>query len=278
MPSTRLAPAAPPTTLNPIGWVGANCIAAAAYVLRVTTMIGYGVHRLTFGLGRMRPVTREVWVRQILFTAVEALPFTSLIATLLGMGVIVQAQLQLMGAGQSALVAKLLVIVIIRELGPLVAALIIIGRSGTAMVVEMGNMRVAGEIDALEAGGISPFEYLVVPRMGGMAVSIFCISLYFVVISLCTGLLAANVLSPHATAPLEFVELLAAQLTTLDVLAFLAKTAPPALAVAAIACYEGLRAGPAITDVPRAATRGTVTAIATLFTWNAVISAATYLS
>ena len=259
-----------------MAWVGASTIALVRYALGIATMVGYGVHRMTFGLRRMHAVSRQVLIRQVLFTAVEALPFTGLIATLLGVAVIVQAQLNL--GAQPGLLGKLLVIVIVRELGPLVAALVIIGRSGTAMVVELGNMRVAGEIDALEGMGISPFEYLVVPRLGGMAISFFCVSLFFVAISLASGLLVANLLSPQAPSAVEFAQNMASQMSWLDFFAFGAKTVAPALAIAAIACYEGLSAGPAITDVPRAATRGTVRAIAILFGWNVVVSAVMYLA
>ena len=275
MITSHLAPTAR-TAVTPLAWVGAGAVALVAYVLRIATMVGYGVHRLTFGARQMYAVSRQVLIRQVLFTAVEALPFTGLIATLLGVAVIVQAQLNL--GAQPGLLGKLLVIVIVRELGPLVAALVIIGRSGTAMVVELGNMRVAGEIDSLEGMGMSPFEYLVVPRLGGMAISFFCVSLFFVAVSLASGLLVANLLSAQAPSAVDFAQNLAAQMSWLDFFAFGAKTVAPALAIAAIACYEGLSAGPAITDVPRAATRGTVRAIAVLFGWNAVVSAATYLA
>ena len=273
--ASRLAPATR-TLTAPLSWVGARTQALVIYVLRVATMIGYGVGRLTFGQRRMRAVTRRVLVRQVLFTAVEALPFTGLIATLLGLAVIVQAQLNL--GAQPGLLGKLLVIVIVRELGPLVAALVIIGRSGTAMVVELGNMRVSGEIETLQGMGVSPFEYLVVPRLGGMAISIFCVSLFVVCVSLASGLLVANLLSPQAPAAIDFAQTMAAQMSGLDFFAFTAKTVAPALAIAGIACYEGLSAGPAITDVPRAATRGTVRAIAVLFGWNATVSAVMYLA
>ena len=275
MLTTRLAPTAR-TATTPVAWVGAGTLALLTYTLRIATLIGYGVHRMTFGHRKMKAVTSQVLIRQVLFTGVEALPFTGLIATLLGLAVIVQAQLNL--GAQPGLLGKLLVIVIVRELGPLVAALVIIGRSGTAMVVELGNMRVSGEIEALEAMGVSPFEYLVVPRLGGMAISIFCVSLFFVAVSLASGLAAASLLSAQAPSAVEFAQNMASQMSWLDFFAFGAKTVMPALAIAAIACYEGLSAGPPITDVPRAATRGTVRAIAVLFSWNAVVSAVMYLA
>jgi phospholipid/cholesterol/gamma-HCH transport system permease protein len=261
-----------------LDWLGARSIAAVSEVLQVATLVGYAGWRLTVGLARERPVSRQVLVRQILFTGVEALPFTALLATLIGIGVVVQAGLNLMGSGQAALLGRLLVVVVVRELGPLVAGLIVIARSGTAMVVEMGNMRVGGEIEALEGLGIDPFDYLVVPRLGGMVASWVGLSLYFVACSLLMGLLAANLVSAQAPSLGEFVVILGEHLSGMDIVAFSAKTVVPALAVAAIACLQGLRAGPAVTDVPRAATRATVASIGALFVWNVLVSTVVYLS
>ena len=260
-----------------LGWIGDRTVRGALHTVQVASMIGHGVGRLTFGISGLRAVTRRVLVRQILFTAVEALPFTSLIATLLGLSVVLQAQLNLMAAGQTGLLGKLLVIAIVRELGPLVAALVLIGRSGTAMVVEMANMRVSGELDSLERMGVDVFEYLVVPRLGATAISLACVSIYFVVVSLATGLLAGQLLASNSPGLVEFIELIAAQLRLVDLAAFAAKTLPLGLVIAAIACLEGLSAGPDITDVPRAATRGTVAAISVLFVWNALVSGLVFL-
>jgi phospholipid/cholesterol/gamma-HCH transport system permease protein len=222
-------------------------------------------------------VTREVLVRQILFTGVEALPFTFLIATLLGASVVVQAQRALVETGQAGLLAKLLVAVM-RELGPLVAGLILIGRSATAIVVELANMTVSGEIEALDAAGIDPFEYLVVPRVAGMVAAFFCVSLFFVASALLVGLAAGQLFFPDAGGIFETTRALGRQLQVADIVAFVAKTIVPGLAIAALACREGLRAGPGITDVPRAATRGTVGAIQALFVWQVVVSVLVFLA
>ncbi len=256
--------------------VGARVIWWFGYVLQIATLIGHGLWRLTFGYGQMRSVTRGVLVRQVLFTAVEALPFTGMIAAIVGASVMVQAQMHL--SGSPDMVGKLLVLVVIRELGPLVTAFILIGRSGTAMVVEMGNMRVGGEIDALDHAGIDPFEYLVVPRLFGMAVSLVGVAVFFISVAVTTGLISGALLVATETNALEFIDLLARQLSWLDFLAFFAKTFFPGLMIAGIACYEGMSAGPHVTDVPRAATRGTVRAISALFIWNVAVSAMLYLA
>ncbi len=264
-----------------LGRVGASTIHWLTYGYRIANLSGHGFHRLSIGLVTMRSAphndtTFNVMVRQILFTGVEALPFTALIATLIGLSVVMQAQLQL-AAGDADLLGKLLVFGLVRELGPLVAAMIIIGRSGTAVVVELANMRVNREVDTLESLGIDVFEYLVVPRLGGIVFSIFSVSMFFVVVSLLTGLIGGITLSANAMTTMEFVDVLSNNLHVTDVVLFVLKTVPPAMMIAAIACYEGLGAGPEITDVPRAATRGTVTGITALFVWNAGVSVVAYL-
>ena len=259
-----------------VAGVGARTRWLAGYVLQIATLIGHAVLRLTVGWGAVRPLTRTVLTRQVLFTAVEAIPFAAMLAVLVGGSVIVQAQMHL--SGSPDMVGKLLVLVVVRELGPLVSAMILIGRSGTAMVVEMGNMQVGGEIDALDHAGIDPFEYLVVPRVFGMGVSVVLVALFFLVVAVGTGLLAGSLLVSGDTEAGEFLNLLMRQMSWLDLVAFFAKTFVPGLMIAGIACYEGMSAGPHVTDVPRAVTRGTVRAMSALFLWNVAVSAMLYLA
>ncbi len=256
-----------------LGTIGEQARQWTHWSLAVAALVGHTAYRVGPGIFRLRRVTREVLVRQILFTGVEALPFCGLIATLVGSTVILQAQRNVSAAASAAVLAKLLVVVIMRELGPLVAGLIVIGRSGTAMTVELGNMRVAGEIDAIEAQGIDPVEYLVVPRVVGMAASLVALALFFVFVSMLFGVVASGIISGNFAAPFEFAAMLAASTGMVDIVALLAKTLLPGALIASIATYEGLTAGPDVTDVPRAATRATVRAMTVTFASNAAISA-----
>ena len=97
------------------------------------------------------PPVRNVLARQVLFTGYEAARFISMIALLVGVAVVVQAQVALAKVGQSGLLGPILVMTIIRELGPLLTNFVVIGRSGTAMTTELANMKVNGEGDVLDA-------------------------------------------------------------------------------------------------------------------------------
>ncbi len=261
-----------------VRFVGDGTLRLLSYSTQIATVAGYGVYRLTFGIGRLSRVRRDVVLRQILFTGVEALWFTGLIATLTGLVVVVQAQLQLGTVVEAGRLGKLLVVVIVRELGPLIGALIILLRSGTAITTETGIMRVSGEIDSLEFMGIDPFEYLVVPRLAGVTVSLFCVTLFFVFVSLASGFVFYQMISPRAPTLNAFVLMIAQNLAFKDVLVFVAKTVVPGLMIATINCVEGLSAGPESTDVPRAATRGVVYAISAVFVWNALITALAFIT
>lgn len=261
---------------TPLSTLGATTRAAAGYVLAIATLIGYALWRLAVASRSMPLVTREVLKRQILFTGVEALPFIALIALLTSAVVVVQGHL-LAGASGRDLLGLLLVTVVIRELGPLIVAFIVIGRSGAAIAAELASMRVHKELDSLEAMGVDPFEYLVVPRMAGAGAAVFSLTVAFVAICLAGGWVLLHGISATPPPLGDYVSMLASHLSAVDALVLLAKTVVPGLLVAAIACHEGLNAAPSVTDVPRAATRCVVRALSAIFLWNVGVTALVYL-
>ena len=119
--------------------------------------------------------TRQLFARQLLCTGVEAAVFMGRIAFLVGVLVVMQAQLWLGKAGQTEWLGPLLVAVVVRGLAPLLTNLVVIGRNGSEMTVELANMTVAGKVRMLDALGIDPFVYLVMPRAVAM-VSWWCSS------------------------------------------------------------------------------------------------------
>ena len=80
-----------------------------------------------------------------------------------------------------------------RELGPIITAMVVITRSGSAMAAEMATNRVTGQVEALEGMGVNIFHYLVVPRLFGCMISLFCMIFYFDVIALVGGFLVASI-------------------------------------------------------------------------------------
>src|SRR5436853_6708362 len=158
-------------------------------VLRFARALGYLLDLLafyalaarTFFLGGHagRRLGAEERNHQIFEAGVQALPLLIIVAALVGGIILGQAidQLKLVGAGES--IGNLLVVIVIRELGPLIPALLVLGRSGTATTVTLFNMRLNGEINALESMGIDPMKYLVLPRLEGITTAVVCLSILF---------------------------------------------------------------------------------------------------
>jgi len=246
----------------------------AAYVTGVAAIAGEAMLALGTSAGRLRPVVREVVWRQIYFTAVTAVPFTALLAFLVALAVAAQSPYSAAAGGN--VLGTILVAALVRELAPVTAATIVIARSGTAMAAELATMRVEGEVDALAAMGVDPFDYLVVPRVLGTAVALVGLTVVFLAVAL--G--ASAVLSPllGGPPPRVLAGLVSTALRPSDAVALLAKTVVPGMAVAAIACTEGLRASRSTTQIPPAATAAVVRSFTLVFVWNTLVSALLYLA
>src|SRR5215217_1705358 len=140
--------------MGPVEWVGARVLSLAQYAAELNALTVAAVRDYYRSTPKARRQTRHVITRQILFTGVDALPVVSVIALLLGIIVISQAATQLPKVGAGDMLGNIVVVVLIRELGPLLTAFVIVARSGTAITTELGNMRVGQEVTALEIMGI----------------------------------------------------------------------------------------------------------------------------
>ncbi len=242
---------------------------------RVSSII-CGALILALSPGSWPRTVRQQFSRQILFTGVEALGLILLIAVAAGVSVVAQAQLWLSRFGQTDMFSPLLVVVIIREIGPLLVNLVVIGRSGSAVAAEMASMRVRREIEVLDAQGIDPMVYLVMPRVLGIAVSVFGLAVIFTVVSLGSGYLAGLLLAAAQGGPALFLSRVLGALAPTDMIHFLVKTLVPGLLTGAICTIEGLGVGDAATEVPKAATRGVVRSIGAVVVVSALVSLLTY--
>jgi len=224
-----------------------------------------------------RRTVRNVLARQILFTGFQATRFVATVSLLVGVSVVIQAQVWTQALGQSALLGPMLVMVIFREVGPLLTNFIVIARSGTAMATEMASMRVMGETQVLDAQGIDPFIYLVMPRAIGAAVSVFCLTVIFIGVSVLGGFISGMLLGANTGGPWRFIESVFGALQPADVFNLLAKTLIPGLLMGTICCVEGVKIRGFATEVPQAASRAVVKSIMALFITSAVVSLLTYL-
>jgi phospholipid/cholesterol/gamma-HCH transport system permease protein len=223
-----------------------------------------------------RRTVREATSRQIVFTGVEAVGFVSFVALLAGLLIVVQVQFWLSKVAQSRLLGPVLVTVVIRELAPLLTNFVVIARSGTAYAAELGNMKVAGEVRALDAQGVDPFVYLVVPRVVAAVVSTLCLTVLFVLVCLSGGYVCARVAHVYVGTPLNFAYSVMRAIGPADIASIVSKAVLPAFVWGTICCVEGLSAGETRADVTRAASRSLQRSVVATFVILAVVSLVTY--
>jgi len=220
---------------------------------------------------------RRAFARQVLAIGVEPLGFVGAIAVFVGISVLVQLTFWAGEVGQSQLLGPLLVAVVARELGPLLINLVVIVRSGSAMTTELGVRKINGNVSALEAQGSDPFTHLILPRVLGMAVSAFCLTVVFVLIAFASGYLFAACLGKGSWDLFLFVDTVSNAVQPKDAFNILAKSILPALFASAACCIGGLGVGGSDTEIPEATQRALTRSVAGLFVISAVVSLLTYL-
>ncbi|MES2917438.1 MAG: ABC transporter permease [Pseudomonadota bacterium] len=217
---------------------------------------------LALGAWYRAPVRRAL-ARQLYFSGLESLTLVMLIGV--AVGAIIVSQLHF-GIGQSgAETLRLMAQLLLSELSPLLTALILIARSSSAMASELAAMRVNNEIWMLQQFGVQPAHYLMLPRVTGMTLASVLLSIYLSLSALVAGALLVS----GANAFGELARL-GAVLSVGVAGEGLAKTALFGLVIAWMACRTGLRAGGAMTEIPRAASRAVVSALLAVFVLDAI--------
>jgi phospholipid/cholesterol/gamma-HCH transport system permease protein len=226
----------------------------------VLTVQGLGAFALiTLGVilrksGVAKNVIRPRIRQEIARAGVALLPMFVFVALALGFVVVGQTIAALAKVGQMTFLGQTMVIVIVRELGPLIAAMLVLARVGTANVIELGTARALGEVEALEALGIDPVHYLIVPRVIGMSLGIFSLTVYLIIGALASGYLFAFLQDSPLT-PRDYCDQLAAALGWLDFVMLAVKTVAFGFFIAIVTCYHGLSQPLRLEDVSRVAVR-----------------------
>ncbi len=188
------------------------------------------------------------------------LPMITFLGVALGFVVIGQTVAMLSRVGATNYAGTVMVTVVVRELGPIVTALVVLARVGTAIVIELGTARAQGEVEALEALGIDPMHYLVVPRIIGLAVSISALTVYLILIALVSGYLFAFV-QDVPLRPMDYFSQLAGSLRWQDFALLALKTSAFGTVIAMATCFEGLAYQLRIEDVAPATTSAVVNSV-----------------
>jgi phospholipid/cholesterol/gamma-HCH transport system permease protein len=226
----------------------------------VLTVQGLGAFALiTLGVvltrfTRARRVVHPRIVQEINRAGLRLMPMFLFMSAALGLVIIGQTVSWLTRVGAISYLGTVMVLVVVRELGPLLTAILVLARIGTANVVELGTARALGEVEALEALGIDPMHYLVMPRVIGMALGVFSLTVYFILGALLSGYLWAFI-QDMPLLPGEYFRQLARSLTSLDFALLALKTLAFGSIIAVVTCYHGLAQPLRLEEVSRATVR-----------------------
>jgi phospholipid/cholesterol/gamma-HCH transport system permease protein len=194
--------------------------------------------------------------REISRAGVRLLPMFLFVAVALGFLAIGQTVTVAARFGAFDYIGTIMVTVIVRELGPLLAAVLTLARVGNANVIELGTARALGEVEALEALGIDPIHYLVAPRVIGMTLGVFSLTVYLILAALGSGYLFVFLQNVPLT-PGDYFAELATSLTWLDFVLLALKSCTFGFFIGIVTCYHGLAQPLRLEEISRVAVRAT---------------------
>ena len=281
MPATRVQPnrrpwlrAVRPSRLTEL--LGRSFLDRCATIASILAML-WATIMLASRRESWTPPVRGVLGRQLLFTGVDGTSAAIRFGAAVGIVMIVQAALWIDAIGITTdVIAPVLWRAIVRELAPLLACMVVIGRSGIAISTELATMLVDGEVEVIDAQGIDPRTFLVMPRSISVVVSLCCLAVITAAAMSVTGYVAGRAVDVIRVPWSTFLGQILSQFNTLDLVFFLPKTVIAGGFAAAICCIDGLSVRGTITDVPRVSSRSGIHALTAVFAVSAILSIVIY--
>jgi len=251
-------------------WLGETAVGAAESALEMLTFLGETTQAFVSLLrGRARYLRSDLWVF-IQEAGAEALPIVSLISFLVGMVLAFVGAVQLEQFGAQIYVANLVGIAMAREMGALMAAIIMAGRTGAAYAAQLGTMQVNEEIDALRTLGISPVEFLVLPRVLALTLMMPLLTLYADLVGILGGAFVALTMLDVSIA--EYYYQTAGSVDLKHFAVGLVKGVVFGALVAMSGCWRGILCGRSSAAVGLSTTAAVVTAIVAIVVADAVFT------
>ena len=247
---------------------GADTAGHDAYALVV--FVARALNALVYALlhpSVLRPASIS---RQITETGIKALPIVGVMAIMISVVIGYQGLVQLRPYGGDDFMINLVAVSMLREMGVLITAIMVAGRSGSAFAAEIGVMKSREEIDALEVMGLGAMQLLVVPRLIAIIITLPLLTFFADIM----GLVGGSILSQSLLniAPMPYLDRLKMAVDTSDLFVGLVKAPIFAFFIGAIGCMHGLRVAGSAESVGRETTRAVVKAIFLVIILDALFS------
>lgn len=255
---------------EPVAVLGSRWLGLIDHAKGLVRLVG----QLLLDVTRLARYPREAPLRDLsghlYHIGATALPITALVGFLIGVVLAYLISQQLRQFGADAFIVNILGISLIRELGPVLAAILIAGRSGSAITAQIGVMRVTEELDAMRVMGIARGFRLVMPRALALAIVMPLISVWTTVAALLGGMLAAN--AAMDITPSFFFNALPAAVDVANLTLATAKSVVFGLLIALVACHHGLRVKPNTESLGKGTTASVVTSITVVILVDALFA------
>jgi phospholipid/cholesterol/gamma-HCH transport system permease protein len=264
--------ASPVNVLVRMGNSAESCL---SYLGGLAQLTGRALALVLFSpLKRSRGLNRAI--HQAMATGVSAIPIVSLITFFIGVIIALQGAYELKKLGAMQFVPALVAVSITRELGPLITAIVVIGRSGSAFAAEIGTMRVTEELDALEAMALDPMAFLVAPKFVAMAVMVPCLAVWADFMGVLGG--CSFGVTAGAFSAIGYFTMTRDSLVVSDVMTGIVKSFVFGLIITAVGCQEGFSTGAGAEEVGRSTTSAVVLSILMVIIVDVVFTALFYLT
>ncbi len=262
----------PQAALSLIAQIGQHAVEQLRRALGFITFTG----EVAVTLGRLLINPRQIRWRPLLAVletaGAHALPIVGLLSFLMGLVIAYQGGVQLRNYGANIFVVELVALTMLRELAPLLTAIIVAGRTGSAFTAQIGTMRVTEEVDALATIGISPMALLVVPKLLGLMIALPLLALFADIAGIIGGMVMAALMLGVAFP--DFLDRLPMAVDLTSLLIGLGKAPVFAAIIALVGCYQGFQVSGSAESVGHHTTLSVVQAIFLVIVVNAVFSVA----
>jgi phospholipid/cholesterol/gamma-HCH transport system permease protein len=245
--------------MEAVSQLGADVTDSLAYLGSLAMLAGRSAYFTFVAPFKGKPLRLQSAASQAMEVGVRALPILSLITFFIGLILALQAAYELGKLGAMNLVAKTVALSMSRELGPLITAIVVIGRSGSAFAAEIGTMKVSEEIDALEVMAINPVHFLVAPKFLAMMIMLPCLTIWANTMGIFGGALFGVAQANFTWG--SYIQASVESLYLRDILSGLAKSVMFGITITAVGCLEGLSTGGGAEQVGRSTTKAVVISI-----------------
>jgi len=253
------AAAKPISLVGIIGDIGAGVISGLTGAVRVLSFFGMVLTAVGRAIADPKRLRFTATIHQIETIGIQALPLVGLISFLIGVVIAYQAASILGNMNAAFLTIDMVTWVILRELGILLAAIMIVGRSGSSFTAQIGAMVMHEEVDAMRSMALDPIEILVVPRFLALLILMPILTFYADMVAMLGAIIVAWI--DLGIDPASFIDRAHNIMTGWDVGVGFVKAPLFGMIIAIVGCYEGLRVTGSAESVGRQTTKSVVEAI-----------------